>query len=159
MGHNDKRQADSAKPEKLKGKEYLRQLKQLHVELVTLQEWVKHKGLKVCVVFEGRDGAGKGGVIKAISERVSPRIFRFVALPAPTEREKSQMYLQRYMRHFPAAGEIVMFDRSWYNRAGVEKIMGFCSGDAVERFLQVTPQVEKAMIESGIILIKYWLEV
>jgi polyphosphate kinase 2 len=127
--------------------------------LVKLQLWVVEKGLKVCIVFEGRDGAGKGGVIKAISERVSPRVFRVVALPAPTERERSQMYLQRYMRHFPAAGEIVMFDRSWYNRAGVERIMGFCSGDAVDRFLQVTPEVEKAMIDSGIILIKYWLEV
>jgi polyphosphate kinase len=145
--------------EKLKSKEYERALAELQVELVKLQLWVVEKGLKVCIVFEGRDGAGKGGVIKAISERVSPRVFRVVALPAPTEREKSQMYLQRYIRHFPAAGEIVMFDRSWYNRAGVERIMGFCSGHAVDRFLQVTPEVEKAMIDSGIILIKYWLEV
>jgi polyphosphate kinase 2 len=159
MGHNDKRQADSAKPEKLKGKEYLRQLKQLHVELVTLQEWVKHKGLKVCIVFEGRDGAGKGGTIKAITERVSPRVFRVVALPAPTEREKSQMYLQRYVPHFPAGGEVVIFDRSWYNRAGVERVMGFCPEEQVERFLKITPLVEKAMVDSGIVLLKYWLEV
>ena len=117
------------------------------------------KGLKVVVVFEGRDGAGKGGVIKAITERVSPRVFRVVALPAPTEREKSQMYIQRYMRHLPAAGEIVIFDRSWYNRAGVERVMEFCSMDAVKRFLELTPGVEKAIIESGIVLIKYWLEV
>ena len=121
--------------------------------------WVVDKGLKVCVVFEGRDGAGKGGVIKAITERVSPRVFRVVALPAPTEREKSQMYIQRYMRHLPAAGEIVIFDRSWYNRAGVERVMEFCSKDAVKRFLEVTPEVEKAFVDSGIILLKYWLEV
>jgi polyphosphate kinase 2 len=144
---------------KLKGKDYLRELARLHVELVKLQQWVVHKGLKVCVVFEGRDGAGKGGVIKAISERVSPRVFRVVALPAPTEREKSQMYIQRYISHLPAAGEIVIFDRSWYNRAGVERVMGFCSEDQVTRFLQLTPLVEKAFIESGIILLKYWLEV
>ena len=118
-----------------------------------------HKGLKVCIVFEGRDGAGKGGVIKAITERVSPRVFRVVALPAPTEREKSQMYIQRYMPHLPAAGEIVIFDRSWYNRAGVERVMGFCSEEQVKRFLQMAPAVEKAIIESGIILLKYWLEV
>ena len=117
------------------------------------------KGLKVVVVFEGRDGAGKGGVIKAITERVSPRVYRVVALPAPTEREKSQMYIQRYMRHLPAAGEIVIFDRSWYNRAGVERVMEFCTMEQVRRFLELTPPVEKAMIESGIILIKYWLEV
>jgi polyphosphate kinase 2 len=118
-----------------------------------------HKGLKVCVVFEGRDGAGKGGTIKAITERVSPRVFRVVALPAPTEREKSQMYLQRYMRHFPAAGEIVIFDRSWYNRAGVERVMGFCDEEQARRFLQMVPLVEKALVDSGILLIKYWLEV
>src|SRR3984885_168912 len=159
MGHNDKRQADSAKPEKLKGKEYLRQLKQLHVELVTLQEWVKHKGLKVCIVFEGRDGAGKGGTIKAITERVSPRVFRVVALPAPTEREKSQMYLQRYLPHLPAAGEVVIFDRSWYNRAGVEPVMGFCTPEETEEFLQAVPNVENAIVHSGVILLKYWLEV
>ena len=124
-----------------------------------MQQWVVHKGLKVCIVFEGRDGAGKGGVIKAITERVSPRVFRVVALPAPTEREKSQMYFQRYMPHLPAAGEIVIFDRSWYNRAGVERVMGFCPEEQVKRFLQLTPTVEKAIIESGIILLKYWLEV
>ena len=147
------------KPEKLTNKQYLKQLKKLHVELVKLQEWVQHKGLKVCVVFEGRDGAGKGGTIKAITERVSPRIFRVVALPAPTEREKSQMYLQRYIRHFPAAGEVVIFDRSWYNRAGVERVMGFCTEEQAKRFLAMAPLVEKAMVDSGIILLKYWLEV
>jgi len=145
--------------DKLPRKEYEKELAKLHVELVKLQEWVKHKGLKVCVVFEGRDGAGKGGTIKAISERVSPRVFRVVALPAPTEREKSQMYVQRYLPHFPAAGEVVIWDRSWYNRAGVERVMGFCSEDAVKRFLQVLPAFEKIMVESGIILLKYWLEV
>jgi polyphosphate kinase len=145
--------------EKLGGKDYERELAKLHAELVKLQLWVVDKGLKVVVVFEGRDGAGKGGVIKAITERVSPRVYRVVALPAPTEREKSQMYIQRYMRHLPAAGEIVIFDRSWYNRAGVERVMEFCSMDAVKRFLELTPGVEKAIIESGIILLKYWLEV
>ncbi len=143
----------------LKRKAYEKELAKLHVELVKLQEWARKTGLKVCVVFEGRDGAGKGGVIKAITERVSPRVFRVVALPAPTEREKSQMYAQRYMAHFPAAGEIVIFDRSWYNRAGVERVMGFCSEEAARKFLQVVPLVEKAMIESGIMLIKYWFEV
>jgi polyphosphate kinase len=143
----------------LSGKQYLKELKRLHVELVKLQEWVKAKGLKVCVVFEGRDGAGKGGTIKAIMERVSPRVFRVIALPAPTEREKSQMYVQRYLPHFPAAGEVVIFDRSWYNRAGVERVMGFCTAEQVQRFLTMCPGVEKAMIDSGIILIKYWLEV
>jgi polyphosphate kinase 2 len=151
--------AAAASAEPLSNKEYAKQLKQLHVELVQLQQWVVHKGLRVCVVFEGRDGAGKGGTIKAIAERVSPRVFRVVALPAPTEREKSQMYMQRYMPHFPAAGEVVIFDRSWYNRAGVERVMGFCSEDATRRFLQVVPAFEKLMIESGIILLKYWLEV
>ena len=144
---------------KLGGKDYERELAKLHGELVKLQLWVVAKGLKVVVVFEGRDGAGKGGVIKAITERVSPRVFRVVALPAPTEREKSQMYIQRYMRHLPAAGEIVIFDRSWYNRAGVERVMEFCSMEQVKRFLELTPGVEKAIVESGIILIKYWLEV
>src|SRR5690348_3223033 len=124
---------------KLKNKEYEQELAKLHVELVKLQQWVVHKGLKVCIVFEGRDGAGKGGVIKAITERVSPRIFRVVALPAPTEREKSQMYFQRYMPYLPAAGEIVIFDRSWYNRAGVERVMGFCPEEQVKRFLQMVP--------------------
>jgi polyphosphate kinase 2 len=145
--------------DQLSGKEYERELAKLHGELVKLQLWVVAKGLKVVVVFEGRDGAGKGGVIKAITERVSPRVYRVVALPAPTEREKSQMYIQRYMRHLPAAGEIVIFDRSWYNRAGVERVMEFCSLDQVKRFLELTPAVEKAIVESGIILIKYWLEV
>jgi polyphosphate kinase len=146
-------------PAKLGGKDYERELAKLHGELVKLQLWVVAKGLKVVVVFEGRDGAGKGGVIKAITERVSPRIYRVVALPAPTEREKSQMYVQRYIRYMPAAGEIVIFDRSWYNRAGVERVMEFCSAEQARRFLEVTPEVEKAFIESGIILIKYWLEV
>ncbi|MFO1429778.1 MAG: polyphosphate kinase 2 [Candidatus Competibacteraceae bacterium] len=146
-------------PEKLKGKDYDRELAKLHVELVKLQEWVRHKGLKVCVVFEGRDGAGKGGTIKAITERVSPRTFRVVALPAPTEREKSQMYLQRYAPYWPAAGEVVIFDRSWYNRAGVERVMGFCTEAQAKRFLELAPLVEKAMVESGIVLLKYWLEV
>jgi polyphosphate kinase len=145
--------------EKLKAKMYIKELTRLHVELVKLQEWVKHKGLKVMVVFEGRDGAGKGGVIKAITERVSPRVFRVVALPTPTERQKSQMYFQRYMEHFPAAGEVVIWDRSWYNRAGVERVMGFCPEDRVKRFLELVPSMEKYIIEAGIILIKYWLEV
>src|SRR3954462_5520615 len=145
--------------EELKGKDYDRELKKLHVELVKLQEWVKHKGLKVCILFEGRDGAGKGGTIKAITERVSPRVFRIIALPAPTEREKSQMYIQRYLPLLPASGEVVIFDRSWYNRAGVERVMGFCTEEQVKRFLQMTPPVERAIVESGIILLKYWLEV
>ena len=144
---------------KLKRKQYDKELERLHVELVKLQEWVKHKGLKVCVVFEGRDGAGKGGTIKAITERVSPRVFRVIALPAPTEREKSQMYVQRYLPHLPAAGEVVIFDRSWYNRAGVERVMGFTPEPVVKRFLQVVPEFEHLMIESGILLLKYWLEV
>ena len=144
---------------KLGGKTYRRELKRLHAELVSLQQWVVAKGLKVCIVFEGRDGAGKGGTIKAITERVSPRVFRVVALPAPSDREKSQMYVQRYIPHLPAAGEVVIFDRSWYNRAGVERVMGFTEEAAVRKFLAMTPLVEKAMIESGIILLKYWLEV
>jgi polyphosphate kinase len=144
---------------KLKGKDYEKELKHLHTELVKLQHWVVEKRLRVCIVFEGRDGAGKGGTIKAITERVSPRIFRVVALPAPTDREKSQMYLQRYIRYLPAAGEIVIFDRSWYNRAGVERVMGFCSEDQAQRFLQATPLVEKTLTDSGITLLKYWLEV
>ncbi len=143
----------------LSGKDYERELKKLHVELVKLQEWVKRKGLKVCILFEGRDGAGKGGTIKAITERVSPRVFRVVALPAPTEREKSQMYAQRYLPHLPAAGEIVIFDRSWYNRAGVERVMGFCTEEQARDFLKVVPLFEKLMVSSGIILLKYWLEV
>jgi polyphosphate kinase 2 len=144
---------------KLKRKQYEKELSHLHEELVKLQQWVVHKGLKVCVVFEGRDGAGKGGTIKALTERVSPRIFRVVALPAPTEREKSQMYVQRYAPYFPAAGEIVIFDRSWYNRAGVERVMGFATDEQVQKFLRVVPMFERAMVDSGIILIKYWLEV
>src|SRR5262247_411154 len=144
---------------KLKRKAYEKHLDELYEELVNLQEWVKLKGLKICVVFEGRDGAGKGGVIKAITERVSPRVFRVVALPAPTEREKSQMYAQRYIPHLPAAGEVVIFDRSWYNRAGVERVMGFCSDEVAKKFLIVVPMFEKMVIESGVILLKYWLEV
>jgi len=151
--------ADAADGQTLSGKDYDRELKKLHVELVKLQEWVKRKGLKVCIIFEGRDGAGKGGTIKAITERVSPRVFRVIALPAPTEREKSQMYAQRYLPHLPAAGEIVIFDRSWYNRAGVERVMGFCSEEEAQGFLQVVPLFEKLMVRSGIILLKYWLEV
>jgi polyphosphate kinase len=143
----------------LKRKGYERELSRLHVEFVKLQQWVVHRDLKVCILFEGRDGAGKGGTIKAMTERVSPRIFRVVALPAPTEREKTQMYSQRYMPHLPAAGEVVIFDRSWYNRAGVERVMGFCTDDQVKQFLQMTPGVEKAIVDSGIILLKYWLEV
>ena len=144
---------------KLKNKQYAKELRRLQAQLCHLQEWVKHKGLRVVVVFEGRDGAGKGGTIRAITERVSPRVFRLVALPAPTEREKSQMYMQRYMAHFPAAGEVVIFDRSWYNRAGVEKVMGFCSKEQHKRFLELCPIVEKFMVDSGIVLLKYWLEV
>lgn len=149
----------SGKGGKLKRKVYEALLADLHVELVKLQEWVKATGAKVCVVFEGRDGAGKGGVIKAIMERVSPRTFRVVALPPPTERERSQMLMQRYIPHLPAAGEIVIFDRSWYNRAGIERVMGFCTEEEVQKFLHGAPLVERAMVESGIILIKYWLEV
>ena len=149
----------TAAPAPLSNKDYERELKKLHVELVKLQQWVVHKGLKVCIVFEGRDGAGKGGTIKAITERVSPRVFRVMALPAPTEREKSQMYFQRYMRHLPAAGEVVIMDRSWYNRAGVERVMGFCSAEEAKKFLQGVPLVERAMVDSGIVLLKYWLEV
>jgi polyphosphate kinase 2 len=144
---------------KLKRKDYEEELEKLHVELVNLQEWVKAKGLRVCIVFEGRDGAGKGGTIKAITERVSPRVFRVVALPAPTDREKTQMYAQRYLPHLPAAGEVVIFDRSWYNRAGVERVMGFCTEQQVKEFLKVAPAFERLMVDSGIILLKYWLEV
>jgi polyphosphate kinase 2 len=144
---------------KLSRKDYDRELAKLHVELVKLQRWVQATGAKVCVLFEGRDGAGKGGTIKAITERVSPRVFRVIALPAPTEREKSQMYIQRYLPHLPAAGEIVVFDRSWYNRAGVERVMGFCTDEQVRKFLKGTPLVEQAIVDSGVILLKYWLEV
>ncbi len=167
MSHKDGKQKNkrretkdvTAAPQKLGRKKYEHELERLHVELVKLQQWVVHKGLKVCIVFEGRDGAGKGGTIKAITERVSPRVFRVVALPAPTDREKSQMYLQRYVKHFPAAGEISIFDRSWYNRAGVERVMGFCDDEQVQRFIKAVPLVEQAMVDSGIILLKYWLEV
>jgi len=143
----------------LSTKDYDRDLKKLHAELVKLQQWVVEKGLKVCILFEGRDGAGKGGTIKAITERVSPRVFRVIALPAPTEREKTQMYAQRYLPHLPAAGEIVIFDRSWYNRAGVERVMGFCTEEQARQFLTMVPLFEQLMIKSGIILLKYWLEV
>ncbi len=149
----------SPQAQPMKRKEYEQELRRLHGELVAMQEWVKTTGAKVCVVFEGRDTAGKGGTIKAITERVSPRVFRVVALPAPTDREKSQMYVQRYIQHFPAAGEVVIFDRSWYNRAGVERVMGFCTEEQTRRFLEAVPLVERAMAESGILLIKYWLEV
>ncbi|CAI0773717.1 polyphosphate kinase 2 [Serratia fonticola] len=144
---------------KIPEKKYQQELRLLHEELVHLQSWVIAKGLKVCIVFEGRDGAGKGGTIKALTERVSPRVFRVVALPAPTEREKTQMYLQRYMPYMPAAGEVVIFDRSWYNRAGVERVMGFCTPEQTHQFLETVPMVERLMVESGIILIKYWLDV
>ena len=144
---------------KLKNKQYTKELRKLQAELCHLQEWVKRKGQRVIIVFEGRDGAGKGGTIRAITERISPRVFRVVALPAPSDREKSQMYMQRYMAHFPAAGEIVIFDRSWYNRAGVERVMGFCTDEQHARFLELCPQTEKYMTDAGITLIKYWLEV
>ncbi len=153
-----KKREKDGKP-KLKNKEYVEELRSLQAELCRLQDWVKQEGLRVIVVFEGRDGAGKGGTIRAITERVSPRVFRLVALPAPSDREKSQMYMQRYMQHFPAAGEIVIFDRSWYNRAGVEYVMGFCSKAEHRRFLELCPEVEKYMVDGGITLIKYWLEV
>jgi len=143
----------------MKRKEYEAELRRLHGELVAMQEWVKASGVKICVVFEGRDTAGKGGTIKAITDRVSPRVFRVVALPAPTDREKSQMYIQRYIPHLPAAGEVVIFDRSWYNRAGVERVMGFCTEEQSDRFLEQVPAVERAMVDSGILLLKYWLEV
>ena len=146
-------------PGSLSRKVYESELRRLHGELVKLQQWVVKAGLKVCVVLEGRDAAGKGGTIKAITERVSPRIFRVVALPAPSDREKTQMYMQRYVQHLPAAGEVVIFDRSWYNRAGVERVMGFCNERDVERFLKIVPPIERTMVSSGIILLKYWLEV
>ena len=146
-------------PKKINRKDFEEALEPLQVELVKMQEWVKASGAKICVIFEGRDTAGKGGVIKRITERTSQRVFRVVALSAPTDREKTQMYFQRYMPHLPAAGEVVLFDRSWYNRAGVERVMGFATPDQVERFLELTPFVEKAIIDSGIILIKYWLDV
>jgi polyphosphate kinase 2 len=144
---------------KLKGKQYAKELGKLQAQLCYLQEWVKHKGLRVIIVFEGRDAAGKGGTIRALTERVSPRVFRVVALPAPSDREKSQMYMQRYMQHFPAAGEIVIFDRSWYNRAGVERVMGFCTEEQYKSFLKHCPDIEWYMVKGGIQLIKIWLEV
>jgi polyphosphate kinase 2 len=153
------REAAGDPPPKLKRKPYEREMRRLHGELVAMQEWVKASGAKTCILFEGRDTAGKGGTIKRITERVSPRVFRVVALPAPTEREQSQMYMQRYVPHFPAAGEVVIFDRSWYNRAGVERVMGFCKPEETERFLELAPSFEKAMADSGILLLKYWLEV
>ena len=143
----------------MKQKKYEKELGKLQVKLCHLQDWVKAKGLRVVVVFEGRDGAGKGGTIRALTERLSPRVFRVVALPAPSDREKSQVYMQRYMQHFPAAGEVVIFDRSWYNRAGVEHVMGFCSDKEYERFLEMCPQVEKFLIDGGTMLLKFWLEV
>jgi polyphosphate kinase 2 len=153
------KETETGPPAKMKRKEYERHMRVLHGELVAMQEWVKNTGAKVIVVFEGRDTAGKGGTIKRITERVSPRVFRVVALPAPTEREKSQMYVQRYVQHFPAGGEVVIFDRSWYNRAGVERVMGFCTPEETERFLELVPDWERAMTDSGILLLKYWLEV
>ena len=151
---------EKAEPDaEMSAKQYAKALKKLHVELVKLQLWVAHTGAKICIVFEGRDGAGKGGTIKAITERVSPRVFRVIALPAPTEREKSQMYMQRYLQHRPSAGEVVIFDRSWYNRAGVEPVMGFCTPQQTERFLKTVPLMERAIVESGVVLLKYWLEV
>ena len=143
----------------MSGKEYAKALRKLQAELCHLQEWVKHKGLRVIILFEGRDAAGKGGTIKALTERVSPRVFRLVALPAPSDREKSQMYIQRYMAHFPAAGEVVIFDRSWYNRAGVEHVMGFCTKEQHRRFLKLCPEIEQYIADGGIQLIKIWLEV
>jgi polyphosphate kinase 2 len=151
--------SNSGEPKKLKAKKYEKELRKLQAELCALQDWVKHKGLRVIIIFEGRDGAGKGGTIRALTERVSPRVFRIVALPAPSDREKTQMYLQRYMAHFPAAGEVVIFDRSWYNRAGVEYVMGFCSEEQHRLFLERCPEIEKYMVDAGIILIKLWLEV
>src|SRR5271165_531590 len=152
-------EAGAGPSSKMKRAEYEREMKILHGQLVAMQEWVRESGAKICVVFEGRDTAGKGGTIKRITERVSPRVFRVVALPTPTEREKSQMYMQRYVQHFPAAGEVVIFDRSWYNRAGVEYVMGFCTKEQHDRFLALCPEVEKYIVDAGIILIKYWLEV
>jgi polyphosphate kinase 2 len=154
--HEKKKNIGSSK---LKRKQYETELRRLQAELCVLQAWVKAKGLRVIIVFEGRDGAGKGGTIRAITERVSPRVFRVVALPAPSDREKSQMYMQRYMQHFPAAGEIVIFDRSWYNRAGVEHVMGFCTEDQYRRFLELCPEFERHIVENGITFLKYWLEV
>jgi polyphosphate kinase len=161
MANNNNHEDDNknGKNGKIKKKKFEKQLLKLQQKLCILQDYVKEKGLRVIVVFEGRDAAGKGGTIKAITERVSPRVFRVIALPAPSDREKSQMYMQRYIQQFPAAGEVVIFDRSWYNRAGVEHVMGFCSDKEYERFLEVCPQIEKEIVDSGIQLIKFWLEV
>ncbi|AFA75026.1 putative polyphosphate kinase, PPK2 family [Gordonia polyisoprenivorans VH2] len=158
-GHDEHVTTEPMTTEPMKNKEFRKLVKPLHVELVAMQEWVRTTGAKVCIVFEGRDTAGKGGVIKSITERVSPRVFRVVALPAPTEREKSQMYIQRYVPHLPAAGEVVIFDRSWYNRAGVERVMGFCTEEQTKQFLTEAPEYERSIVASGVILLKYWLEV
>jgi len=158
-GENKKVEAVAAEKKKMTNKEYEAEIYKLHAELVKLQRWVQEKGIRAVVVFEGRDAAGKGGVIKRITERVSPRVFRVTALPAPSEREKTQMYFQRYIQHFPAAGEVVIFDRSWYNRAGVERVMGFCSKEEYERFFEYAPIFERAMVDGGILLIKYWFDV
>src|SRR3954462_6679836 len=157
--HHNNKDGATETLEKMSRKPYNEELKRLHAELVAMQEWVKATGAKVCVVFEGRDSAGKGGTIKALTDRVSPRVFRVVALPSPTERERSQMYIQRYIPHFPAAGEVVIFDRSWYNRAGVERVMGFCTEEQSKRFLEQVPEVEKAMVAWGITLLKSGREV
>jgi polyphosphate kinase 2 len=154
-----KKNSETKEDKKLKRKEYEKELRKLQAELCRLQDWIKHKGLRVIILFEGRDGAGKGGTIRAITERVSSRVFRVVALPAPSDREKSQVYMQRYMKHFPAAGEVVIFDRSWYNRAGVEYVMGFCSKEQHQTFLERCPEAEKYIIKNGIYLLKFWLEV
>ena len=159
MGRDHPKDRDHAKPAKMKTSDYEEKLEKLQVELCYLQEWVRATGARIIVVLEGRDTAGKGGLIKAIAERVSPRVFRVVALPAPSDREKSQMYIQRYFAHFPAAGEIVIFDRSWYNRAGVEYVLGFCSKAQHKRFLVVCPEFERYIVDDGILLIKFWLEV
>src|SRR6187200_3429655 len=153
-----KKSKDNSEPKKLTDKDYLQELGKLQESLCVLQEWVKQKGLRVIIIFEGRDAAGKGGTIRALTERVSPRVFRTVALPAPSDREKSQMYMQRYMTHFPAAGEITIFDRSWYNRAGVEYVMGFCSKEQHARFLKLCPEIERYIVEGGVRLIKIWLD-
>jgi polyphosphate kinase 2 len=160
-GKSEQRDSDTESDgkQKISRKEFEKEILNLQIELVKMQEWVKATGARVCVVFEGRDTAGKGGIIKRITERTSPRVFRVVALSAPTEREKSQMYIQRYLPHFPAAGEVVLFDRSWYNRAGVERVMGFASQQQVDSFLRAVPLVERAMINDGIILAKYWIDV
>ncbi|MFC4278864.1 polyphosphate kinase 2 [Achromobacter aloeverae] len=161
MAHHKEKdgEQETSGAHRMSQQQYEEELIRLHVELVRLQEWVVHTGAKVCVVFEGRDGAGKGGTIKALTERVNPRVFRVIALPAPTEREKTQMFAQRYLPLLPAAGEIVIFDRSWYNRAGVERVMGFCTETQAQAFLKMVPLIERAIVDSGVTLLKYWLEV